>query len=496
MGWKRLVCVGCALVLIVGSAQGFEATVLERDSPSLMDRFGQPMDVDGEWAVIGTGGDEVIFFHHDGSGWVQHQVIENDDDINFGDVVAIGGDYTFIGADNHDLVGASNAGGVYVYRFDGSTWVEEQILTANDPQVNGHFGERLAVDGDNLVVGVPSHDHGGLDDCGAAYVFNNDGGTWTQVTQLTASDYSDHATFGCAVDISGEMVMVGAREADPVATSSGAVYVYTWNGSDWVEQLLTASDGSGQDYFGSSVAMDGDHAFVGAHGCDEGWDEAGAAYVFANEGGTWVQQEKLIGPEPFNTWIGSGYSNLMVMEGDWALIWAEYGDEQYGSVFVYHYDGSAWNELYEMTSWTGGTMHNFGGAIALEGDVAFIGDNVECMHVNYAGCVWVCTDLMNPVGVSETTAAPLPERYQLLPVYPNPFNPTTTVALMLRRAAELTVTVHNVTGRQVARLAQGWHAAGTHTLVLDGSNLASGMYMVHARIPGKLDAVRKVLLVR
>jgi Secretion system C-terminal sorting domain/FG-GAP-like repeat len=89
-----------------------------------------------------------------------------------------------------------------------------------------------------------------------------------------------------------------------------------------------------------------------------------------------------------------------------------------------------------------------------------------------------------------------PDEYALVDVYPNPFNPTTTISVALPVAAELSVAVFNALGQQVAELANGSYAAGTHSLTLDGSELASGIYFVHASVPGELNAVQKVVLMK
>ncbi|MCB2211082.1 carboxypeptidase regulatory-like domain-containing protein [bacterium] len=96
----------------------------------------------------------------------------------------------------------------------------------------------------------------------------------------------------------------------------------------------------------------------------------------------------------------------------------------------------------------------------------------------------------------ETAAAGLPTTYQMSNVYPNPFNPTANVNIALPETAELTVSVFNIMGQEVATLASGQFQAGTHNFVLDGSNLASGLYFVRATVPGQLNAMQKVTLMK
>jgi Arylsulfotransferase (ASST)/Secretion system C-terminal sorting domain len=90
----------------------------------------------------------------------------------------------------------------------------------------------------------------------------------------------------------------------------------------------------------------------------------------------------------------------------------------------------------------------------------------------------------------------LPAEFELTAAYPNPFNALTVIEVKLPVRSELTVAVYNVLGQQVASLANGLHAAGTHNLTFDASGMASGLYFVRATVPGQLDAVQKVMLVR
>ncbi|MCB2213304.1 T9SS type A sorting domain-containing protein [bacterium] len=90
----------------------------------------------------------------------------------------------------------------------------------------------------------------------------------------------------------------------------------------------------------------------------------------------------------------------------------------------------------------------------------------------------------------------LPDEFELGAAYPNPFNPSTTIRVALPEASDLSVSVFNVMGQQVAELANSRYVAGEHTLTFDASNLSSGLYFVRAMVPGQLNATQKVMLVR
>jgi Secretion system C-terminal sorting domain len=99
-------------------------------------------------------------------------------------------------------------------------------------------------------------------------------------------------------------------------------------------------------------------------------------------------------------------------------------------------------------------------------------------------------------GDDNANVAVQPDQFRLSAAHPNPFNPSTSVRLMLPETVDLTVTVYNITGQQVAVLANGQFSAGQHNLTFDASKLASGLYFVRATVPGELDQTQKVMLVR
>jgi Secretion system C-terminal sorting domain len=96
----------------------------------------------------------------------------------------------------------------------------------------------------------------------------------------------------------------------------------------------------------------------------------------------------------------------------------------------------------------------------------------------------------------EGNVVALPTSFSMAKAYPNPFNPSTTVAIALPMASDLTVTVFNIMGQQVATLANGKFNAGQHNFSFDASNLSSGIYFVHAIVPGELNEIQKITLMK
>ena len=100
-------------------------------------------------------------------------------------------------------------------------------------------------------------------------------------------------------------------------------------------------------------------------------------------------------------------------------------------------------------------------------------------------------------GIDEHETNALPDEFSIDPIYPNPFNATATTLLSLPAPGELNVALFNVLGQEVMTVAHGPHIAGTHTLTVDASTLASGIYFVRAEMPdvGHI-ATRKIVLMK
>jgi len=103
---------------------------------------------------------------------------------------------------------------------------------------------------------------------------------------------------------------------------------------------------------------------------------------------------------------------------------------------------------------------------------------------------------MVPQSSVEEGKPELPASFSIDRVYPNPFNPTLTVSVTLPGTKDLTVSMYNVLGEKVGELIHGRVASGTHNLTFDGSALASGIYFVHASVPGEMTVVRKTVLLK
>jgi hypothetical protein len=102
-----------------------------------------------------------------------------------------------------------------------------------------------------------------------------------------------------------------------------------------------------------------------------------------------------------------------------------------------------------------------------------------------------------PVQVSTTTDVEeqQPAEFALEQNYPNPFNPSTTIRYSLPQRSQVTLSVFNTLGQEVAILANGEQEAGYHEIHFDASNLARGVYFYRIQA-GDFVATRKLLLTK
>jgi len=205
---------------------------------------------------------------------------------NFGISVAISGDKIVVGAYREDAEGVSNAGAAYLYQIEADGSVTEFAkIEASDAEVDDYFGYSVAISGDKIIVGAYGEDEGGSK-AGAAYVYQIEtNGSVSELAKIEASDAEAYDNFGNSVAISGDKIIVGAYGEDEGGSKAGAAYVYQVETNGSVSELakIEASDAETDDYFGKSVAISGDKIIVGAYGEDTGGSSAGAAYVYQVE---------------------------------------------------------------------------------------------------------------------------------------------------------------------------------------------------------------------
>jgi len=381
-------CYGLMLAAALGLAPGAAAQCIDMvkllaSDGAAGDNFALIISISGDVVVVGAPQDDdsgsdsgsAYVYRFNGTTWVEEQKLVASDSAAgdfFGIRVSVNGDVAVVSAIGDDDKG-DDSGSAYIFRHNGSMWVEEQKLTATDGAAFDNFGSSVSVSGDVAVVSAYRDEDNG-NDSGSAYIFRFNGSMWVEEQKLTATDGAASDIFGSSVSVSGDVVVVVAPQDDDSGSDSGSAYVYRFNGATWVEeQKLTASDGAAFDNFGSSVSVSGDVAVVSAYQDDDNGGNAGSAYIFRYNGAMWVEEQKLLASDGA---ADDQFGISVSVSGDLAVVGAFLDDDRgasSGSAYVYRFDGIAWVEEQKLTATDGEANDGFGYSVSVSGDVAVIG---------------------------------------------------------------------------------------------------------------------------
>lgn len=199
---------------------------------------------------------------------------------------------------------------------------------ASDGAAGDQLGASVSISGDIALVAATFDGDNGADS-GSAYVFRDNGSAWIEEAKLLPSDGASGDQFGRAVSVSGDIALVGAPNDDDNGSVSGSAYVFRYEGSAWIEEAkLLPSDGALGDQFGYSVSISGDTALVGARYDD---DTSGSAYAFRYDGSAWIEEAKLLPSD-----AGSVFGESVSISGHTALVGSPFDSPNLsGSAYVF-----------------------------------------------------------------------------------------------------------------------------------------------------------------
>jgi len=260
-------------------------------------------------------------------------------------------------------------------------WDEVEKLIPSDGVFNGSFGSAVAISGDTAVIGAYHDDDNGMNS-GSAYVIDIPSGN--QLRKLIATDGSPEDRFGHSVAVEGNLAVVGAIGDRDQGTFTGSAYIFDITTGQQLFKLV-ATDAAKGDHFGQSVAISGNIAVVGAHFRGDGSPNTGAVYVFDITTGQQIR--KLLAPDRAQ---GDIFGSSVGLSGNLAIVGAA-GDDDNGSNSgsVYIFDVSTGNNLRKILASDGSDGDNFGISIAASGNTALIGAKGDSDHGPSTGSAYV-----------------------------------------------------------------------------------------------------------
>ncbi len=379
-----------AMVLLTGSAQaGWTQVKITASDGALGDNFGSAVAITSGRAVVGapadddTGASSGTSYLFNAFAGTQTFKLSADDASagdRFGDSVAIDGSVVIVGAD-YDRTPGLYSGSAYV--LDAATGDQQFKLVPDDTAATQYFGCSVAVSGNTAIIGA-DHDNEQADYAGAAYLF--DVTTGTQLAKLTPDDPSQNHFFGQSVGISGDIAIVGAHGDDAEGNLTGAAYLFDVTTGDQLFKL-TAGDAAAGDYFGWSVAIDGDRAVVGAYlDSDEGAG-TGSAYLFDVTTG-----QQLFKFTANDAAADSQFGNSVSISGDRVLVGAPYddsagADSDAGAAYLFSVS-HGW-QITKLVASDAGVSDRFGYSVAVNDGKAIVGSYLDDDVAGNAGAAYL-----------------------------------------------------------------------------------------------------------
>ena len=247
----------------------------------------------------------------------------------------------------------------------------------------------MAVSGDTIVAGAPNAGVFGIDERGAAYVFQKPPGGWANATvaaRLSASDgrHGDH--LGLSVGVSGDTVVAGTRDATVNGhVSQGAAYVFVKPPGGWASGTetakLTASDGGVLNNLGESVAVWGDTVVAGAGGATvDGQDSRGAIYVFEKPAGGWASGTETAKLTTSDGFASAQFGHPVAIFGNvvvgGAVLATVNGHQDQGAAYVFVKPAGGWasgTETAKLTASDGAASDQLGRSVAVSGNTVVAG---------------------------------------------------------------------------------------------------------------------------
>lgn len=268
---------GCVYVVSRSDGQWHEEQKLTAsDEATPPSRFGIQLSVSGDTLLVGALGAAYVFTRS-GTAWVEQQKLTSGatgistDTLNI--PIALLDDTAIVGASADDDDEGGSGRSVYVFTRTGNVWAEQQRLS--EPVQS--FGSSVSLDGDTMLVGS-SNWQGIFDNTqpGEAHVFTRTANVWSHQQKLTADDGELEDHFGDNVALSGDTAVVSATGDDD---GGGSVYVFTRRGIVWSQAQKLENQGA--QFFGRSLALSDDTLLVGTVDANSEGSEIGGVDVFS-----------------------------------------------------------------------------------------------------------------------------------------------------------------------------------------------------------------------
>jgi len=199
---------------------------------------------------------------------------------------------------------------------------------------------------------------------------------WDTGAKILASDKSAFARFGTTVALAGRRAIIGAPYASSRAgVYGGAAYIFALDNQDaWVEEAkVTAADSAAGDNFGASISLSDDEALIGAPNASAGANFNGAAYVYARSGEKWSQAQKLVASDAADY---ASFGSAVAIDTDRAVVGAPNSTQAKktysGAAYTFQKSGSTWSPQAVLVPASSAAFDYFGASVSLDSAAVII----------------------------------------------------------------------------------------------------------------------------
>jgi hypothetical protein len=349
------------------------------------DGFGGGIDLDGDYVLVGAER-AAVGFERPGQAHLYDATTGdlvrtfNDPTITqanstsglsdqFGTAVALDGGLALVGAPGHNVGVYNDVGEAHL--FDLATGaLLRTIASPAGGSISGlgsRFGEAVAMSDGRIVIGSPGKDLASYINIGQVHVFRTNGSLIRSFNDTTPSNYS---RFGASVAIDGDLVLVGAPSSDSNSVEHGEAFLFNLSTG---QRLFTFDDPTptNRDFFGQSVAIDGDLVLIGDARDDTADTNVGQAHLFSATTG---QLLRTFEDPTRGAWDFDGFGESVSLENGLALIGAPFDQSTSSVVGQAHLFDAVTGVLLEtFDDPTPTNADDFGGAVVLNEGRVLIG---------------------------------------------------------------------------------------------------------------------------
>lgn len=279
-----------------------ERTVESLD-PRANESFGYRAALDGEnLAVLARNdidpepGGSIQMFRHTGFTWMFDTKLRSGGDIGWANSLALEGTTLALGLPGKPNISGVNTGAFMVATYSFNQWGQFTTVYPSDGVQGDSFGWSIGLDGNRIAVGAPGRSQGTMLYCGSVFVYQGSLNFWNKQAELFASDAAANDRLGLDVSMDGGRIIAGAQEQkrEPVLVN-GAAYIFSQTGGVWSQETkITGPPPVGfHVYMGSSVVIGNNGSRV-AIGNMIGKVNGGQVAIYERVGKTWLRRASLV----------------------------------------------------------------------------------------------------------------------------------------------------------------------------------------------------------